>query len=84
MDLLALAQYGNPLLVLGMLLYVVRLNDKIVVLSDKITVLQQSLEDAKSKITWGDTCDQKHSEIDRRLERLERHVLNGSQKDIES
>ena len=35
-------------------------------------ILWATVRDMKKGITWGDTCEKIHEEVDRRLERLER------------
>jgi len=68
-ELLDLIRTSTPVLVLGMLLFLERINTK-------VTVIQDDVRDIKSSITWKDTCKQKHADIERRLERIE-HNLNG-------
>ncbi|MCE5248978.1 hypothetical protein LLG96_02030 [bacterium] len=68
-ELLTLVSTGTPLLVLGMLLFLERIHTK-------ISVIQDDVREIKEGITWKDTCEQKHCDIERRIERLE-HALNG-------
>ena len=70
MELLGLVKFGTPLLVLGMLLFLERINSK-------VTTIKEDIEEIKNGITWEDTCIAKHEEINRRLSHLERRVLNG-------
>jgi len=70
-ELLGLVKFGTPLLVLGMLLFLERINSK-------VTTIKEDIEEIKNGITWEDTCIAKHEEINRRLNHLERRVLNGS------
>ena len=70
MELLTLVSTGTPLLVLGILLFLERIHTK-------ISVIQDDVREIKEGITWKDTCEQRHSDIERRIERLE-HALNGN------
>ncbi len=71
MELLGLIRFGTPLLVLGMLLFLERINSK-------VNTIKEDIQEIKNGITWEDTCIAKHEEINRRLNHLERRVLNGS------
>jgi len=44
---------------------------------DKLKELKADIDDVKGSITWSDTCEAKHKEIDRRLDRVE-HAANGT------
>jgi len=70
-ELLGLVKFGTPLLVLGMLLFLERINST-------VNTIKEDVEEIKNGITWEDTCNAKHEEINRRLNHLERRVLNGS------
>ena len=70
MELLSLVRFGTPLLVLGMLLFLERINTK-------VNTIQEDIQEIKRGMTWQDTCIAKHEEINRRLAHLERKVLNG-------
>ena len=70
MELLSLVKFGTPLLVLGMLLFLERINTK-------VNTIQEDVQEIKRGMTWQDTCIAKHEEINRRLAHLERKVLNG-------
>lgn len=70
MELLELVKFGTPLLVLGMLVFLERINSK-------VNTIQDDVQEIKRGITWQDTCIAKHEEINRRLAHLERKVLNG-------
>ena len=70
MELLGLVKFGTPLLVLGMLLLLERINSK-------VNTIKEDIQEIKNGITWEDTCVAKHEEINRRLNHLERRVLNG-------
>lgn len=65
MPLAELLKYGTP----AMLLALVILN---VYQATVIAQLRKEMSDMKNSITWGDTCNTKHEEINRRLDRLER------------
>jgi len=65
-----LVRYGTPLLVLGMLVFLERINAK-------MDAIQEDVQEIRRGITWNDTCEARHEEINRRLSRLERRVLNG-------
>jgi hypothetical protein len=72
MELLSFVTPGIPLLVLGMLVVLDRINTK-------VTDIQEDIRDIKQSITWKDTCVERHDAIDRRLEALERSSgLNGN------
>ena len=70
MELMGLVRFGTPLLVLGMLVFLERINAK-------VNTIQEDVQEIKRGITWQDTCIAKHEEINRRLAHLERKVLNG-------
>ena len=65
MELLGLVKFGTPLLILGMLLFLERINSK-------VNSIQEDVQEIKKGITWQDTCIAKHEEINRRLAHLER------------
>ena len=72
MELLALIQKGSPILVLGILFFLERINVK-------VTIIQEDIHEIKQGITWKDTCLERHEDIDRRLCNLERNAgLNGT------
>jgi hypothetical protein len=74
MDLLALIKDGTPMLMLGMLIYVIRIDERVKTIAEDIAKIKKS-------ITWADTCDERHEAIDRRLGNAERALgLNGSAK----
>ena len=64
MELLGLVKFGTPLLILGMLLLLERINSK-------VNSIQEDVQEIKKGITWQDTCIAKHEEINRRLAQLE-------------
>lgn len=71
MEIIGLVKLGTPLLILGMLMVLERINVKV----DEI---QEDVHEIKRGITWNDTCTAKHDEINRRLAHLERKVINGA------
>ena len=71
MELLGLVKFGTPLLILGILLFLDRINSK-------VNTIQEDIQEIKRGITWQDTCNAKHEEINRRFVHLERKVLNVS------
>ncbi len=74
MELLALVKDGMPILVLGMLIYLIRINDRVKAVAEDVAKIKDS-------ITWADTCDQRHEELERRVGNAERALgLNGSAK----
>jgi len=70
MALAELVKYGTPLMLLALII----LN---VYQATVIKQLQKELSELKKSITWGDTCADRHKEIDRRLAALERVVFIG-------
>ena len=64
MEVLDLVKLGTPVLVLGMLLFLERINAK-------VDGIQEDIREIKSGITWQDTCNARHEEINRRFELLE-------------
>ena len=64
MPLIKLIGQSTPAL-LGMLILVN------VGLLFQVRQLMKELKDLKDSITWGDTCDERHQEISRRLGKLE-------------
>ena len=65
MEILGLVKFGTPLLVLGMLVFLERINEK-------VNTIREDVHEIKQGITWQDTCNAKHEEINRRLAHLER------------
>jgi len=71
-ELTALLQSGMPVLVIGMLIVLERIHSK-------VNDIQEDVRDIKLGITWKDTCNERHDEVDRRLANLERNAgLNGN------
>jgi len=70
LEILGLVKFGTPLLVLGMLIFLERINEK-------VNAIREDVQEIKQGMTWQDTCIAKHEEINRRLAHLERRVLNG-------
>lgn len=47
-------------------------------ISPKINKLQESVDELDKGKRWTETCDAKHTEVDHRLDRVEKKVFNGS------
>ena len=62
MNLLVLLKFGTPVLVMGMLLFLERINAK-------LNSIQEDVHEIKGGITWSDTCNAIHVEVNRRFER---------------
>ncbi len=72
MELVDLAAKGTPFLLLGLLVAVIRL-------IDQVKSLSKNVEHISDNITWADTCDERHDELNRRVGNLERVTgLNGT------
>ncbi len=71
MELLGFVKFGTPLLILGMLIFLERINSK-------VNTIQEDIQEIKQGMTWHETCVAKHEEINRRLAHLERKVLNSN------
>ncbi len=65
MELVGLVRFGTPLLILGMLLFLERINSK-------VNTIQEDIQEIKKGITWNDTCNAIHEEVNRRFCRLEK------------
>jgi hypothetical protein len=73
MELLDLVDKGMPVLVFGLLIYIARIDSKIKDIVEDISQIKKS-------ITWADTCNERHKEINRRLGILDhRQGLNGEE-----
>jgi hypothetical protein len=73
MEILGLVKLGTPVLVLGMLVFLERINEK-------VNGIREDVQEIKQGMTWNDTCSVKHEEVDRRLGNVERATgLNGRQ-----
>jgi hypothetical protein len=64
MDIVALVQYGTPAVLIGLMV-------SNVWLASVLTSLKDDMKGLKGNITYKDTCTERHTEIDRRLGRLE-------------
>ena len=75
-DILSIIQIlnaGTPsILLVGIIIYLVRYKDQLDMFRGSIDELKHSFNDAKDRITWKDTCESMHADIDRRLDTLER------------
>lgn len=67
MELIDLLKLGTPVLVLGMLLFLERINAK-------MDSIQEDIREIKGGITWQDTCTARHEEINRRFALLEQDL----------
>ena len=67
MNLIELVKLGTPLLLLGMLLFLERINSK-------VNSIWENVREIRKGMTWQDTCSAKHTEINRRFVRLEREI----------
>lgn len=65
MEPIELVRLGTPALILGMLVYLERINAA-------INDIRKDVDDIRRNITWMDTCEAKHAEINRRLDKVER------------
>jgi len=72
MELLQLIPYGTPVLVLGMIVFLVRIDGL-------VRDLREDVRSMKDNVVYRDTCDVTHRATDRRLERLE-HCANGAKR----
>lgn len=70
MELVELVRLGTPALVLGMLLLLERINGK-------VNDIQGDVRELRHNITWKDTCDARHEEINRRLGAVDRVSRGG-------
>lgn len=64
MELIELVKMGTPFLVLGMLLFLERIDTK-------VNGIQEDVREIRRGITWQDTCNARHEEVNRRFERIE-------------
>lgn len=70
MEILGFLRFGTPVLILGILLFLERINSK-------VNAIKEDVEEIKDGITWSSTCTAIHDEVNRRLGRIENKVLNG-------
>jgi hypothetical protein len=64
MEPLELMRLGTPLLSLGLLVFMERINAK-------VDAIREDIQEIRRGMTWNDTCEARHEEINRRLARLE-------------
>lgn len=65
LELLNMLNENTPILLLiGILILLVRIQGS-------VKTLAEELSELKKGITWGDTCNARHEEINRRLSKLE-------------
>jgi hypothetical protein len=69
-EMMELVKMGTPALVLGMLLFLERINTK-------VNSIREHVQEIRNGITWQDTCDAKHDEINRRFVRIEQEIPAG-------
>ncbi len=55
---------GTPLLSLGLLVFMERINAK-------VDAIREDMQEIRRGMIWNDTCGARHEEINRRLARLE-------------
>lgn len=67
MDLIKLVEYGTPAVLLGILYYLAKLSEIIKSINGNITEI-------KAGMVWSNECGIRHTEIDRRLDKLEEGV----------
>ncbi|MDP2984109.1 MAG: hypothetical protein Q8O92_12370 [Candidatus Latescibacter sp.] len=67
MEFIELVKLGTPFLVLGMLLFLERINTKVDSIGEHVREIRKGM-------IWQDTCTAKHEEINRRFIRLERKI----------
>jgi hypothetical protein len=65
-----LVKLGTPVLVLGMLVFLERINAK-------VCAIREDVQELKRCITRQDTCNARHEEINRRFVRLEGELVEG-------
>ena len=70
MEPVELVKLGTPVLVLGMLVFLERINAK-------VCAIREDVQELKRCITRQDTCNARHEEINRRFVRLERELVEG-------
>ena len=60
MDLIGLIKMGTPVLILGMILFLERIEVQ-------VKEIQKDVREIRRGITWQDTCNARHEEINRRF-----------------
>ena len=70
MEPVELVKLGTPVLVLGMLVFLERINAK-------VCAIREDVQELKRCITRQDTCNARHEEINRRFVRLEGELVEG-------
>jgi hypothetical protein len=69
-ELIELVKLGMPVLVLGMLVFLERINTR-------VCAIREDIQELKRCITRQDTCNARHEEINRRFVRIERELVEG-------
>jgi hypothetical protein len=59
-DLIGLIKMGTPVLILGMILFLERIEVQ-------VKEIQKDVREIRRGITWQDTCNARHEEINRRF-----------------
>jgi hypothetical protein len=67
MELIELVKLGTPVLVLGMLLFLERINTKVDSIGEHVREIREGM-------IWQDACSARHEEINRRFIQLERKI----------
>lgn len=62
-----MVKLGTPVLILGMLIFLERINAK-------VCAIREDVQELKRCITRQDTCNARHEEINRRFVRIEREL----------
>ncbi len=69
MDLVALIEYGTPVLIIGMMLMLVRLDSL-------VSTLRDDVKEIRANSVYQITCDARHDAVGSRIARLE-YLNNG-------
>ena len=70
MEPVEMVKLGTPVLILGMLVFLERINAK-------VCAIREDVQELKRCITRQDTCNARHEEINRRFVRLEGELVEG-------
>lgn len=69
-------KYGAPILMIVLVVLMVYVIMSIREVKNTVHELRETVKDVRNSITWSDTCNERHEDIDRRLDRLET-IMNG-------
>lgn len=72
MEFLSLLPYGTPVVLVGMLVYMARIDERVRTLQREYADARIEQAQKSEKVRYADTCITTHIEVDRRLDRLER------------